>query len=101
MKPNDALNTTDPIEANNAASAGCMARLVRHALQQVLDYRQGKGRFNLSHLNFCERDNAAHDLWQEVEDDIRQAIEIIETNISCPSKTNNITYQAQKPSSGL
>ena len=57
-----------------------MERIVRHALQQVLDYRHGKGRFNLSHLNFYERDNAAHDLWQEVEDDLRQAIKIIETN---------------------
>lgn len=69
----------DP-EDNNTASAGCMARFVRHALQQVLDYRHGKGKFNLSHLNSYERDNAAHDLWQEVEDDIRQAIKIIETN---------------------
>jgi hypothetical protein len=79
MENTDTQKTCEP-----PSSGSPLPRLVRHALQQVLDYRHGKGRFNLSHLNFCERDNAAHDLWQEVEDDIRQAIQIIETNDQSP-----------------
>lgn len=76
---------------NSNAVSGRIQRLVRHALQQVLDYRHGKGKFNLSHLNFYERANAAHDLWQEVEDDIRQAIKIIETNAQIDTSHTNKT----------
>jgi hypothetical protein len=80
------MENTDTQKTCELPSSGSpLPRLVRHALQQVLDYRHGKGRFNLQHLNFYERDNAAHDLWQEVEDDIRQAIQIIETNEKSPS----------------
>lgn len=53
---------------------------VRSALQQVLDYREGKGRFNLSHItDRYERDNVAHDLWYEVEADVRAAIDALST----------------------
>jgi hypothetical protein len=48
------------------------------ALKQVIDYREGKGRFDLSRLNEYDRANESHDLWQEVECDIRQAIEFLE-----------------------
>jgi hypothetical protein len=43
-------------------------------LREVLDYRQGKGRFDLSGLAEDERNNEAHDLWQEVENRIREAL---------------------------
>lgn len=61
-------------------SGSSIRRTVRSALQQVLDYREGKGKFNLSHIaDLNERYNAAHDLWYEVEADVRAAIDALST----------------------
>jgi hypothetical protein len=93
------MENTDTQKTCEPPSPGSpVPRLVRHALQQVLDYRHGKGRFNLSHLNFYERDNAAHDLWQEVEDEIRQAIQIIETNAELRDRSGSGTPPQNQPS---
>lgn len=49
---------------------------LRGTLQQVLDYRHGQGKYDLSHItNPHEKANAAHDLWYEVEADIRAALD--------------------------
>lgn len=51
---------------------------VRSTLQQVLDYRARKGKFDLAHItDIYERDNAAHDLWYDVESDVRMAIDAL------------------------
>lgn len=50
--------------------------LARQALQQVIDYREGKGKFNVSGITDPHaRDMEMHDLWYEVESDVRYALE--------------------------
>jgi hypothetical protein len=33
---------------------------------EVLAYHEGRGKYNFSHLNSCDRENAAFDAWQEI-----------------------------------
>lgn len=49
--------------------------LAKRALQQVIDYREGNGRFNLSMISdLAQRHNESLDLWNEVESDVRLAL---------------------------
>ena len=53
--------------------------IVLPAIKQVFDYRNGNGKFNLSHIqDQHERTNAALDLWYEVESDLREAKIVVE-----------------------
>jgi anti-sigma-K factor RskA len=49
--------------------------LAKSALQQVIDYREGNGKFNLSHIADPEqRQNEAIELWYQVESDVVWAL---------------------------
>ena len=60
------------VELAHALEWRCAQQL--SVLSDVLDYREGRNRFDLSGLPEDERDNEAHDLWQEVENRIREAL---------------------------
>lgn len=48
-----------------------MSNIFRELCQEVLDYYEGRGKYNFTHLSHYDRDNAAFDSWQ----DIRQRIQ--------------------------
>jgi len=48
--------------------------IMREALELVLGYREGKGRFRFAGMPRQERENAAFDAWQEVEAKVREAL---------------------------
>lgn len=53
--------------------------LAKKALQQVINYREGNGRFNLSHIgDLAKRHNESLDLWYEVEADVRDALKALD-----------------------
>jgi len=53
--------------------------LAKTALQQVIDYREGNGRFNLSHIeDLARRHNDSLDLWYDVEADVREALKALD-----------------------
>lgn len=46
----------------------------RDLCQEVLDYYEGRGKYNFSHLSPYDRDNAAYDAWQLIRERIKQAL---------------------------
>lgn len=48
--------------------------IFRDLCQEVLDYYEGRGKYNFSHLNPHDRDNAAFDAWQLIRERIKQAL---------------------------
>jgi hypothetical protein len=46
----------------------------RDLCQEVLDYYEGRGKYNFSHLSPHDRDNAAYDAWQLIRERIKQAL---------------------------
>ena len=45
----------------------------------LIDYREGNGRFNLSHIgDLAKRHNESLDLWYEVEADVRDALKALD-----------------------
>lgn len=47
----------------------------KRLLQEVLDYRHGKGQYNFSHLPEYSRETAAFDAWIKVESKIKDFLE--------------------------
>ena len=60
------------------------ARLIKLAPQiyellvEIMNYRQGKGAFNFSKLSSYDRDNAAYDAWESLEEQILSVLKEIE-----------------------
>jgi hypothetical protein len=46
----------------------------RDLCEEVLEYYEGRGRYNFSHLSPHDRDNAAFDAWQSIRQKIKQAL---------------------------
>jgi hypothetical protein len=46
----------------------------RDLCQEVLDYYEGRGKYNFSHLSSHDRDNEAYDAWQLIREKIKQAL---------------------------
>lgn len=61
------LGWTPPEEKENQ-------ELFRDLCQEVLDYYEGRGKYNFSHLSPCDRDNEAYDAWQLIRERIKQAL---------------------------
>ena len=40
-------------------------------LQKIIDYNEGKGKYNFSNLSDYDRANAADDAWQDLRDEIK------------------------------
>ena len=53
-----------------------MTNIFRSLCQEVLDYYEGKEKYNFSHLSSYDRDNAAFDAWQDIRYRINSAIRI-------------------------
>lgn len=49
-------------------------QVFRDLCQEVLDYYEGRGKYNFSHLGPHDRDNAAYDAWQLIRERIKQAL---------------------------
>jgi hypothetical protein len=49
-------------------------RLLAGLLQKVIAYYEGQGKYNFSHLSSYDRDNAAFDAWQEIRQEIKEAL---------------------------
>jgi hypothetical protein len=41
---------------------------------EVLAYHEGRGKYNFSHLNPYDRENAAFDAWQEIKAELKHAL---------------------------
>jgi hypothetical protein len=41
---------------------------------EVLAYHEGQGKYNFSHLNPYDRENAAFDAWQEIKAELKRAL---------------------------
>lgn len=50
------------------------SRLLAWLLQKVIAYYEGRGKYNFSHLSNYDRDNAAFDAWQEIRQEIKEAL---------------------------
>lgn len=50
------------------------SRLLAGLLQKVIAYYEGQGKYNFSHLSNYDRDNAAFDAWQEIRQEIKEAL---------------------------
>lgn len=48
--------------------------IFRDLCQEVLDYYEGRGKYNFSHLSPYDRDNEAFDAWQLIRQKIKQAL---------------------------
>lgn len=46
----------------------------RDLCQEVLEYYEGRGKYNFSHLSPYDRDNEAFDAWQLIRERIKQAL---------------------------
>jgi hypothetical protein len=46
----------------------------RSLCAEVLAYRYGEGKYNFSRLDPRDRDNAAFDAWQDIEQRIKEAL---------------------------
>jgi hypothetical protein len=46
----------------------------RDLCQEVLDYYEGRDKYNFSHLSPYDRDNEAYDAWQLIRERIKQAL---------------------------
>lgn len=46
----------------------------RDLCQEVLDYYEGRGKYNFSHLSPHDKDNEAYDAWQLIRERIKQAL---------------------------
>jgi hypothetical protein len=49
-------------------------QLLAGLLQKVIAYYEGRGKYNFSHLSNYDRDNAAFDAWQEIRQEIKEAL---------------------------
>jgi hypothetical protein len=50
------------------------SRLFVELARKVIMYYQGEGKYNFSHLPRYDRDNAAFDAWQEIRQEIKEAL---------------------------
>jgi hypothetical protein len=41
---------------------------------EVLAYNNGDGKYNFSHLNACDKDNAAFGAWQDIKQRLKEAL---------------------------
>lgn len=46
----------------------------RDLCEDVLEYYEGRGKYNFSHLSPYDRDNEAYDAWQLIRERIKQAL---------------------------
>jgi hypothetical protein len=46
----------------------------RSLCTEVLAYNNGEGKYNFSHLNAYDRDNAAFDAWQDIKQRLKEAL---------------------------
>jgi len=51
-----------------------MNNVFRDLCAEVIAYNEGKGKYNFSHLNLYDRDNAAFDAWQDIKLRLKQAL---------------------------
>lgn len=49
-------------------------QLFAELLRRVIAYYEGRGKYNFSHLSNYDRDNAAFDAWQEIRQEIKEAL---------------------------
>lgn len=49
-------------------------QVFRDLCQEVLDYYEGRGKYNFSHLSPHDRGNEAYDAWQLIREKIKQAL---------------------------
>lgn len=66
-----AANAADLIEDLLARKSD---QVFRDLCQEVLDYYEGRGKYNFSHLGPHDRDNTAYDAWQLIRERIKQAL---------------------------
>lgn len=62
-----------PPPLKEVAEVTC-SRLLAGLLQKVIAYYEGQGKYNFSHLSDYDRDNAAFDAWQEIRQEIKEAL---------------------------
>lgn len=51
-----------------------MSNIFRQLCQEVLDYYEGKEKYNFAHLSSYDRDNVAFDAWQDIRHRIRASL---------------------------
>lgn len=79
-----------PPPLKEVAEVTC-SRLLAGLLPKVIAYYEGQGKYNFSHLSDHDRDNAAFDAWQEIRQEIKEALRDYDSQKAKSSTEKSLT----------
>jgi len=47
---------------------------MKDLIKEVIDYHEGNGKYNFSHLHWKVREDAMHDAWADIYDKLKEAV---------------------------